>query len=130
MRDLPRFGHTKTFSFVTGSKEQRQDYLYGLLFAGVFIIAFFLAWTILLAVFKCLGQKKVGFLSGKPFKVPYGSKKPKRVRTAFFVAAVVLVIFAFLLVFKGLTQVKTGVSNVYRSSVVGSVCLRRSQYMQ
>jgi hypothetical protein len=117
MSGLPRFGHTNDFAMAFGTEEQRSDYLYGLLFAGVFILSFFLVWTILIPVFMCLGQRKVGFLSGHAFQVPYGSKKPMIYRTVFLTATITLVIFSTLLVTKGLTQLNNGINTLYDNSV-------------
>ena len=43
------------------------DYIRGLLIISIFIFSFFLSWTLVLIVFKCLGRKRVGFLSGSRF---------------------------------------------------------------
>jgi glycopeptide antibiotics resistance protein len=117
MRNLPRFGHTSDFALLWGNEAEKSDYIYGLLFGGIFIISFFLVWTILIPIFKCLGQRKVGFLSGSPFQVPRGSKKPRIIRSAYIIAAIIMVVFSVLLVTKGLTQIETGVNTVYSSSV-------------
>lgn len=130
MRDLPRFGHSANFAYLVGSREQAEDYLYGLLFAGIFLITFFAVWTIMIIVFKCLGQEKVGFFSGSAMKVPHGSKRPRRVRIAFLVSSVVLVVFSLLLVTKGLTQIKTGVGNVYESAMVRTLYSKKGETLR
>lgn len=96
---------------------------------GAFIIAFFLAWTVLLAIFKCLGQAKIGFVSGKPFEVPAESKRPRRVRASFILSAVILIIFTVLLVTEGLTQIQTGVGSVYDSSVEWNVLTTEAKFL-
>ena len=104
------------FASFFGTKQQQSDYIWGLLFAGIFILCFFLVWTILIPIFKCLGQRKVGFLSGSIFKVPYGSNRPMIVRTAFIIANITLVIFTALLVSEGLMQLESGINTFYSNS--------------
>lgn len=84
---------------------------------GVFILAFFIVWGLLLAIFKCLGQRKIGMFSGSPMRAIEGSKKPMIVRIVFVISAIMVVTFAALLVTEGLTQLKSGVVTVYDSSV-------------
>jgi hypothetical protein len=69
MAGIPRFGHTSDFSNVAylGSSGG-QDYIVGLLFAGCFLLMFFLTWSIVLVVFKI---SVTGFLSGEPFINPH-----------------------------------------------------------
>jgi hypothetical protein len=100
-----------------GTEEQQNDYIFGLLCAGIFIIAFFLVWTILIPIFMCLGQRKIGFLSGRAFQVPHGSKKPMIYRTVFLISTITLVIFSSLLVTKGLTQLENGTNTMYANAV-------------
>jgi hypothetical protein len=116
MHALPRFGNTNNFSYLFGTEEQRSEYIYGLLFAGVFIYAWFIAWCAILLIFKCL-RGKVGFLSGRPMRVSHGSKKPMVIRIIFVLSVGVLVTFSGLLVTQGLTQLKSGIGTVYASSV-------------
>lgn len=116
MRGIPRFGHTAEFAAIFGTEQEQKDYIWGLLFAGIFILSFFLVWTILIPIFKCLGQRKVGFLSGSAFKVPYGSKRPMIIRTTFIIAAITLVIFTALLVSEGLTELETGINTLYSNA--------------
>jgi hypothetical protein len=110
-----------------GNEDQQSDYIYGLLFGGIFIISFFLVWTILIPIFKCLGQSKVGFFSGSELKVPRGSKKPLIIRTTFIIAAIILLVFSVLLVTKGLTQLETGINTVYSSSVAWDGIIGQAQ---
>lgn len=118
MHNLPRFGYPNNFAYLFGTQQQQSEYIFGLLFAGCFILAFFFVWIILLAVFKCLGPRKIGFLSGNPMKVSYGSKKPLIIRITFILAAITLVAFATTLVTQGLTQLRNGVGTLHASSVV------------
>ena len=116
MRGIPQFGHTAEFAFVFGTEQQQSDYIWGLLFAGIFILCFFLNWTILISIFKCLGQRKVRFLSGSEFKVPYSSRWPMIIHTAFIITNITLVIFTALLVSKGLTKLESGINTIHSNS--------------
>jgi hypothetical protein len=116
MHALPRFGNTNDFALLFGTQEQRSEYIYGLLFAGIFIYAWFIAWLIVLLVFKCLGQRRVGLLSGSPMKT-VGSKRPVMIRTTFIISVIIVVVFSGLLVSQGLTQLRTGMETIYNSSV-------------
>jgi hypothetical protein len=117
MHALPRFGNTNKFSYLFGTQEQRSEYINGLLFAGVFIYAWFIAWCTILLIFKCL-RGKVGLLSGRPMRVSHGSKKPVVIRIIFVLSVGLLVTFSGLLVTQGLTQLKSGIGTVHASSIV------------
>jgi hypothetical protein len=68
--DTPRFGHVRNITLVmSGSQEEAKSYLVGLLCASFVIFGFFLAWLVLVLIFKCLG-KRVGFLSGSSVRLP------------------------------------------------------------
>jgi hypothetical protein len=68
MSNTPRFGHERDFSVLfSGDKNQRSDYLWGLIFAGALTLMLFLAWGVTLLVFRCFSPQRVGFLSGQPF---------------------------------------------------------------
>jgi hypothetical protein len=120
MHALPRFGNTNDFALLFGTQEQRSEYIYGLLFAGIFIYAWFIAWLIVLLVFKCLGQMRVGLLSGSPMKT-VGTKRPVMIRTTFIISVIIVVVFSGLLVSQGLTQLRTGMETIYNSSVVRDI---------
>jgi hypothetical protein len=73
MAGIPRFGHSSDFSNVAylGSSTNSsagQDYVVGLIFAGCFLLLFFLTWSIVLVIFKI---SLTGFLSGEPFINPH-----------------------------------------------------------
>ena len=122
MRDLPRFGHTSNFAYLFASdQEEQQDYIFGLLFAGVFILAFFLVWSVLELVFMCLGKRKVGFLSGNAFEVPKESKKPVVIRSVFIIATLLLVTFSVLIVTKGLSYLYNTVNTMSVSARVRNI---------
>jgi hypothetical protein len=70
---IPRFGHSSEFSDIAylGSQTNSldgQNYIVGLLFAGCFLLMFFLTWSIVLVIFKI---SLTGFLSGEPFVNPH-----------------------------------------------------------
>lgn len=117
MHALPRFGYPSDFALLLGTEEQRSEYIYGLLFAGVFILAFFIVWCVVLAIFKCLGSNKIGMFSGSPMRVSESSKRPMIVRIVFIISSMFVVAFSALLVTQGLTQLRNGVVTVYDSSV-------------
>lgn len=62
-----------------GPDDERSDYAKGLFAASLLIAAFIIVWFIMLCVFRCLGPKNVGMLSGKlfqPHQAPARSRKP------------------------------------------------------
>lgn len=69
LHNAPRFGMPRSYLALFGP--QRNQYIFGLLFAAVLITAFFVAWTVALVVLKCLGGEKVGFWSGRPFRIKF-----------------------------------------------------------
>lgn len=109
MHAAPRFGHTNDFSALFSTTET-QDYLEGLVFAGAFILAIFLAWLLALAVFKCLGKNRVGFLSGAAFTT--SGPRPFYIRIVFINAAILFIVFTILVVTQGLTNLHSAVSTV------------------
>jgi hypothetical protein len=147
---MSRFGHTSDFTVLFVSDEDvvdgadTEDYLLGLIFAGCLIVSFFLAWALLLLVFKCcLGQRKVGFLSGSPYRisipepkekeqsplpeegpeeVPVVEKKsrcgsrPMRGRVLFLLSGIVYITFTTLLVTEGLTNLQSSANTLSWSS--------------
>lgn len=125
MRNIPRFGHSSEFADIWATKEQQRDYIEGLLFAGLFLFCFFLTWTILLLVFKCLGRLKVGFLCGDPFfkRVDSDSTydRPFLCRLLFLNAALFFIVFSVLFVTQGLSALNTTVNTVVVSAGVSRV---------
>lgn len=121
MRDMPRFGHSNSFAslFDSGSDGQT-DYILGLLFAAVFILVLFVVWGILLLIFKCLGQKRVGFLSGSAFASTKDSKKPIIIRSVFLLSTLLILIFSGLSVTRGLNNIYNTVDTLIDSSRVSS----------
>jgi hypothetical protein len=124
MRSMPRFGASSSFANLFGSKEEQSDYIVGLLFAGVFVFAIYCAWTIILLLFKCLGQRRVGFLSGSAFLKPADPKavftRPFWSRLVFLNASILYITFAVLFVTQGITNLRTTVTTVLESTNVRS----------
>lgn len=110
MHAAPRFGHTNEFSALFSSTAESQDYLEGLVFCGSFILAIFLAWLLVLLIFKCLGKNRVGFLSGAAFTT--SGPRPFYIRIVFVNAAILFIVFTILVVTQGLTNLHSAVSTV------------------
>ena len=73
MTGIPRFGHPSDFSYTAylGSEANHadgEDYMVGLLFTGIFLLVFFVIWSIVLLIFK---TSLTGFLCGDPFINPH-----------------------------------------------------------
>lgn len=124
MRDIPRFGATDDFSAVFGTSEEANGYVVGLLFWGCFMGSIFVAWTILLAVFKCLGARRVGFLSGSAFVRPSDPatdhRRPFVCRMVFLNATVLFIVFSVLFVTQGLTNIMATFDTVVGTAGVSS----------
>ena len=134
MAGIPRFGHTHEFSYIAyltsdnGKASDGEDYIVGLLFTGLFLFVFFLIWTAVLLIFKL---RLNGFLSGEPFLNPWiddpaenkrkeeleedgeeyiedsnWKKQPFRVRITFFICGLLQIIFAMLMVTKGVANLQ------------------------
>ncbi|KAG7372726.1 hypothetical protein IV203_018869 [Nitzschia inconspicua] len=72
---VPRGGRSNdVLKVVTGSQQEKQEYVKGLLVSAIIILCFFGAWIILLIFLKCMGRNKVGWLSGRRQPLP---AKPK-----------------------------------------------------
>lgn len=130
MRDIPRFGATSDFSAVFGTSEEANGYVVGLLFWGCFMGSIFVAWTILLAVFKCLGARRVGFLSGSAFVRPSDPatdhRRPFVCRMVFLNATVLFIVFSVLFVTQGLTNIMATFDTVVGTAGVSSKQLSTS----
>lgn len=116
MRNLPRFGHSRMFADLFGTEDEQADYLWGLIFAGVFLFVMFILWSIMLLIFKCLGRRRVGpLLSGTAFvKANQNSSMccngPFMTRIIFVLSAIIFIIFSVLFVTEGLTNLKSTVT--------------------
>lgn len=66
-----RFGHTNNVTLlISGTKSQGEDYLWGLIASSILIFAISVVWCILLLAFKCIGPRRVGWLSGRHVPLP------------------------------------------------------------
>ena len=127
LRKLPRFGYGYDFTAILSSDQAAQvDYTTGLVALCIFLLIFFLMWSSLLVVFKIMGPGNAGFLSGHPFLIPDPvddekniHKRPLRVRIVFLVASVLLMIFAFLFVVLGVSNVNNATTTMGKSIQTG-----------
>jgi hypothetical protein len=123
LSSTPRFGYSNDFSmiFATDDNSQaQQEYISGLVVVGSFVIAVFVAWSLLLIIFKvwgsCGGSTRPGFLAGKPFTLvdeePTKDRQRQWARQCatkrfiFMISGFVVFIFSILLVTKGFQQVE------------------------
>jgi len=121
MHGMPRWGYTDDFSkLFSEDSDETKDYIYGLLFGATLILSLFLIWLIVILVFKCMGQRRVGFLSGAPFtRTPETSdigenfKRPIIARLVFLSFGLILITFGVLLVTKGVTNLRDTVQNFH-----------------
>ena len=70
IESLPRFGFQDDFIDLLGEKRNQQSYLVGLVCAGILLQSIKFAWGMLLVLFMCCGEKRLGFLTGQPFRQP------------------------------------------------------------
>ena len=119
------------------SSETANDYVVGLLAAAVFVYCVLFTWSILLLVFKCLGRKRVGFLSGSAFETTARAKEgccskscgcltPFRSRVIFMLSGAIFITFSVLFFVKGVTQLQDTASTVDDTAVVSVVLLCES----
>lgn len=66
MHNLPRFGHNANFAkLVSSNQDEQVDYVVGILAAAFFILSLFIFWGAAIMSCKCMGKRRVGFLSGR-----------------------------------------------------------------
>ncbi|CAB9528074.1 expressed unknown protein [Seminavis robusta] len=126
-QSAPRFGYSSTFSdLFSQDNDVSMNYVKGLLAAGLLILIIFLCWVLLLLVFKCLGRRKVGFLSGAPFQAVISSGdapsvNPWIARGRFTVAfsCVAMVAFAVLLATAGIGNIDTTTTTIGDGATLG-----------
>mmetsp|Transcript_2080 Transcript_2080/g.3566 ORF Transcript_2080/g.3566 Transcript_2080/m.3566 type:complete len:600 (-) Transcript_2080:117-1916(-) len=127
LRKMPRFGYGYDFTVLISPDQAAQvDYTTGLVALCIFLLVFFLMWTIMILVFKIMGPGNAGFLSGHPFVIPDPVddekniyKRPFKVRIVFLVASVLLMIFAFLFVVLGVANVSNATTTMGKSIQTG-----------
>jgi hypothetical protein len=113
--NLPRFGNSDDLSKVfSGNPEDVQEYAVGLIFLGALIMVLFSLWGLVVLVFKCLGSKRVGFLSGHGFSLK--SKSSATVRGVFLFSNLMVLLFSILLVTRGVTELQSTVTTFDESN--------------
>jgi len=100
---LPRFSHDSDFSKLMGDRPD--DYFLGLLFIGTFIASIFVAWILLLILFKCIGPRHVGVLAGFPFREE--GKKSVMGRMTLSVSAWMMIGATVFMITKGLVELQS-----------------------
>ena len=143
----PRFGHTRDISMLFVDQAGASDYYTGLILLAVVIAVCFFAFMLVILIFKCCGKRCVGFLSGAPFEREAsfedydvdkeqpqhrtteasgccGVDKSAWVRLTFIGSGTIFIIFTFLLVMEGITNLQESVGTVHQSSIdVGLLAL-------
>jgi len=123
LRRLPRFGYSKDITLLFSSNQEEQaSYAAGLIALFVFLLVFFIFWTLTILVFKIMGPGNAGFLSGHHFVVPDPAedvknigKRPFRVRLVFLISAGLLMTYSVLFVTMGLTNVDNTANTMTQS---------------
>mmetsp|Transcript_962 Transcript_962/g.1448 ORF Transcript_962/g.1448 Transcript_962/m.1448 type:complete len:998 (-) Transcript_962:195-3188(-) len=110
----PRFGNTDNIESLL-DEEVITEYVNGLLFVPLLLLFIFIIWIICLLVFKLLGFKRVGILSGSGLS-KRNHRKQVQVRILFLLCFVLLDIFAALFIFEGIRNVENAVSTFQDSS--------------
>ena len=82
--------------------DEVRDYAFGLLFVALLIISFFSVWGFLVLLFKSLGQRRVGFLSGHSFT--HTGWKAATARSIYLISNILVLIFSILVVTKGIAS--------------------------
>lgn len=112
---------------------------------GVFVMALFLAWFVVIIMLRCMGQRKVGFWAGQGFQhvvdephyteKPYSEgasfrQRPTRVRIWFLLCSLVFIIFSILSVTNGLANLQSTVNTVsYNSYLVDGLSREASDIL-
>lgn len=66
MHSLPRFGHNANFAkLVSSNQDEQVDYVVGIVAAAFFILSLFIFWGAAIMSCKCMGKRRIGFLSGR-----------------------------------------------------------------
>eukprot|EP00547_Thalassionema_nitzschioides_P013271 CAMPEP_0194264160 /NCGR_PEP_ID=MMETSP0158-20130606/47441_1 /TAXON_ID=33649 /ORGANISM="Thalassionema nitzschioides, Strain L26-B" /LENGTH=570 /DNA_ID=CAMNT_0039004389 /DNA_START=77 /DNA_END=1789 /DNA_ORIENTATION=- len=119
MRQLPRFGYSKNFADLFVSRDDAIDYIQGLIVASIILVSFFLLVGVILLVFKCLGAKRVGFLSGSAFVRPSlgNIKRPAVCRTIFLLSCITFVTFSVLFKAEGVAKLNETAGTTYDSLI-------------
>mmetsp|Transcript_16696 Transcript_16696/g.20396 ORF Transcript_16696/g.20396 Transcript_16696/m.20396 type:complete len:619 (-) Transcript_16696:139-1995(-) len=113
MHTAPRFGHTDNIAQLASLESSRRwDYINGIIAFCIFFLSIFIFWLLLQILFKCLGNKRVGFLSGQMIhddryinKYHRTFKVYNKVQYAFFLCCIIIIIGVALLLTKGLPTI-------------------------
>ena len=131
--NVPRFGRTSDITqFFSSDKDDQASYAAGLIALFVASLIFFAFWSVAILTFKCMGHGNAGFLSGNAFLVPFRNgysddsirkrcNRPSAVRISFLVVSIILLIFAVLLVSKGVSKLENTATTA-EDSLKASVC--------
>ena len=66
MHSLPRFGHDSNFAkLASGNQDEQIDYVVGIIAGVFFILSLFIFWGAAIVSCKCMGERRVGLLSGR-----------------------------------------------------------------
>jgi hypothetical protein len=104
---MPRFGHSSDFSYLFYPNSGKpKDYISGLLFLGIFTMACFLVWFLLLAVFKFYFK---GVLGGNR---SIDSKKARIISIVFWTATGFSLIFTILFMTEGISDIQHAISTI------------------
>mmetsp|Transcript_13849 Transcript_13849/g.20433 ORF Transcript_13849/g.20433 Transcript_13849/m.20433 type:complete len:566 (+) Transcript_13849:70-1767(+) len=108
LRQAYRFGYTEKFAALASS-DDRWDYIKGLVITTIIVLSIFLVWAIILLIFKCLGAKRVGFLSGSAFTKPKNRSgsyyRPFISRVIFLLSCAGFIVFSVLFNTEGMQYV-------------------------
>ena len=101
--NMPRFGYPRELStLMTGTSEEQTQYKRGLIATSYAMICVFVLWSILLILFKRMGPKKAGILSGASPTVSNTPPLRKRIfRGIFLFAGLSIIICSILMSLNG-----------------------------
>ncbi|GAX19262.1 hypothetical protein FisN_4Lu516 [Fistulifera solaris] len=139
-----RFGRSGDITNLFGTSEESEDYIYGLIYMGIFMMTLFLVWFFAIIFLRCMGKHRVGFWAGQGFQQavddPGYTEKPyerasfrlrsTRVRIWFLLCSLVFIIFSILSVTNGLSNLQSTVDTVsYNSYVVDGLSREASDIL-
>jgi len=120
---LHRYGYSRDIlDLFRDDDEAKESYVSGLLIWVIPLISVFLLWSIAFFVFKCLGPKTTGYLSGSPFRIrklddSIGCcKRTCYVRCIFVIASICFIASSVLFVTQGLTSLYNTADIIYDSA--------------
>lgn len=114
----PRFGHSNSIVDLF-HKDTRIDYILGLLFVSAFVFTIFCIWLVIILLFKCCGEKRVGCLSGTGFRQSRSKSEICRInwtRYIFMFCGALLITSCTLFSMKGVDMVDAALKSIQGSS--------------